>query len=86
MLIWALADPKNLRWYVGLQGGASTLLHNGGLHTRQIHAEITILTNAGTNQYAFGLSNAAGDTFVFEYERYEFLSSQRMGCCGHWLS
>ena len=75
MLSWALADPKNLPWYVGLQGGASMLLHNGALHTRQIDAEITILTNAGTNQYAFGLSHAAGDTFVFEYERCEFLRS-----------
>jgi predicted ATPase len=72
MLSWAFADPKNLRRYVGMQGGASTLLHDGPANTREVEAEITIVTDAGTNRYAFGLTYAAGDTFVFDYERCEY--------------
>ncbi len=75
MLSWALADPNNLERYVGRQGGASTLLHDGPNNTREIETEITIVTDTGTNQYAFRLAYAAGDTFIFDYERYEFSRS-----------
>lgn len=66
MLRWALADPKNLQLYVGKQGGASTLLHDGPANTREVEAEIMIVTDAGINRYAFGLTYAAGDKFVFD--------------------
>ncbi len=72
MLNWMLGEYDSLRRYVGMQGGANTLLHGGASRTRQIEMEITIITTAGTNQYAFGLSYAAGDTFIFDYERCEF--------------
>ena len=75
MLSWGLADPKNLQLYVGKQGGASTLLHDGPANTREVETEITMVTDAGTNRYAFGLTYAAGDTFVFDYERCEFSRS-----------
>ena len=75
MLSWALADPKSLELYVGKQGGASTLLHDGPAKTREVEAEITIVTDAGSNRYAFGLTYAAGDKFVFDYERCEFSRS-----------
>ena len=72
MLSWALADYDNLGKFVGKHGGANKLLYNGAASTEQIEAEITILTKAGTNSYAFGLSYAAEDTFIFDYELYIF--------------
>ena len=75
MLSWALADRTNLQRYVGMQGGASTLLHDGPAKTEKVETEITIVTDAGTNRYAFGLTYAAGDEFVFDYECCEFSRS-----------
>lgn len=72
MLSWGLADPQNLRKHVGMQGGASNLLHDGPAKTQEIETEITITTEAGINQYAFRLVYSAGDTFVFDYERFTF--------------
>ena len=75
MMSWALGDKDNLPFYVGQQGGASVLLHDGPARTREIEAEITIRTDAGENQYAFRLVFAAGDTLIFADERYRFSSS-----------
>ncbi len=72
MMSWALADPENLSLYVGLQGGASKLLHDGPDKTLQIETEITVRTDAGENQYMFRLFHAAGDTLIFADERYRF--------------
>lgn len=75
MMSWALAEPDNLRLFVGAQGGASKLLHNGPSQTREIEAELTIRTDAGENQYHFRLFFAADDRLVFADERYRFSRS-----------
>ena len=74
MLSWALSDPNSLQLHVGQQGGAGKLLHDGSQRTREIEAELTIDTETGTNQYAFRLVFAAGDTLIFADERYRFSS------------
>ena len=72
MMSWMLADPDNLQLYVGQQGGASSLLHDGPVRTREIETELTIQTANGKTQYSFRLVYAAGDTLIFADERYRF--------------
>ena len=72
MMSWALANQDNLALYVGQQGGASKLLHDGPNRTREIEAELTVRSDVGENQYAFRLFFAAGDTLIFADERYRF--------------
>ena len=72
MMSWALADQDNLQFFIGQQGGASKILHDGPSVTREIEVELTIATDAGENQYAFRLFYAAGDTLIFADERYRF--------------
>lgn len=72
MLSWTLASPGNLQLHVGELGGASSLLHDGSAKTREIEAELTLVTTAGENQYAFRLVFAAGDTFIYADERFRF--------------
>lgn len=83
MLSWALADPDHFPLYVGQQGGASTLLHDGPVKTREIEAELTLRTESGENQYAFRLFFAAGDSLIFADERYRF-SDKRYGTVAPW--
>ncbi len=75
MLSWALSDPGGLPGYVGRQGGASKLLHDGPEKTREIEAEMTIRTETGESQYGFRLVYVAGDTFMYADETYRFSSS-----------
>ena len=77
MLSWALSDPDGLPEYVGRQGGASKLLHDGPEKTREIEAEMTIRTETGESQYGFRLVYAAGDTFIYADETYRFSSRDR---------
>ncbi len=72
MMSWMLADPDNLQLYVGRQGGANTLLHDGPDKTQEIVIKLSIRTAAGINQYSFRLVYAAGDTLIFSDERYRF--------------
>lgn len=72
MMSWMLADPDNLQLYVSQQGGASSLLHDGPVKTREIETELTIETANGKTQYSFRLFFAAGDTLIFADERYRF--------------
>lgn len=72
MLSWALADLNNLSFYVGQQGGASKLLHDGPEKTREIEAELTIHSESGESQYRFRLFFAADDRLIFADERYLF--------------
>ena len=72
MMSWALADPDNLPFYVGQQGGASVLLHDGPNVTLQVEAELTLTTDRGENQYSLRLFHAAGDIFIFADEKYRF--------------
>jgi predicted ATPase len=72
MLSWTLAAPGNLQAHVAELGGASALLHDGPEVTREIDAELTIVTDSGENQYAFRLVYAAGDTLIYTDERYRY--------------
>ena len=72
MMSWMLADPDNLRVYVGERGGASKLLHDGPGITREIEADLTFQTDAGENQYYFRLFYAADDQLIYADERYRF--------------
>ena len=85
MMSWALADPDNLRLFIGERGGASKLLHDGPSRTREIEAELTIRTDAGENQYNFRLFYAADDQLIFADERYRF-SRAGFGSPAPWRS
>ena len=54
-------------------------MHNGPATTREIEAEIRILTGAGENQYTFRLVFAAGDTLLFADERFRFSRADQTG-------
>ena len=84
MMSWALVDSKSLRMYVGEQGGANIFLRDGSDVTREIEAEITLLTDRGENQYAFRLFYAAGDTLIFADEKYRF-SDLSYGRLADWI-
>ena len=83
MMSWALADPDNLPLYVGQQGGASKLLHDGPDQTHEIKAELAIQSDDGHNEYAFRLVFAAGDTLIFADERYRW-SATDLFTIGNW--
>jgi predicted ATPase len=72
MLSWILASPGNLQFHVGELGGASSILHDGPDKTHEIEAELTLMTEAGENQYAFRLVFAAGDILIYAEEKYRF--------------
>ena len=76
MLSWALAPPGGLQEYVGKAGGASALLHDGPERTSNIESQLRIVTGRGSNDYAFRLSYASGDSLLFTDEKYRFSSSQ----------
>ncbi len=85
MMSWALTDPDNLEFYIGQQGGASSLLSDGPEVTREMEAEVTIRTETGENKYAFRLFYAAGDTLIFAEEKYRF-SSDTVSAPASWQS
>ena len=85
MMSWMLADQGNLQIFVGQQGGAGKLLHDGPGMTREIEAELTIQSDAGQNQYFFRLVFAAGDTLIFADESYRF-SKRGYGSPSPWTS
>ncbi|MEW6051685.1 MAG: AAA family ATPase [Candidatus Zixiibacteriota bacterium] len=72
LLSWSLASPGNLQVHVGQLGGAGALLHDGPDRTREIESEISLVTEAGRNDYAFRLVFAAGDTLIYADEKYRF--------------
>ena len=72
MLAWALVPPGQLQLYVGRQGGAGALLHQGSQVTQQIEALLTLTTDAGRNEYGFRLFHAAGDTLIFAEKSFRF--------------
>lgn len=72
LLSWTLAAPGNLQVHVGELGGASTLLHDGPAKTREIEADLSLITDAGENEYAFRLVYAAGDSLIYADERFRF--------------
>jgi len=76
MLSWALAPPGGLQEYVGRSGGASAILHDGPERTPQMQAQVRLVTEKGTNDYAFQLAHAAADSFIFTEEKYRFSAPQ----------
>jgi predicted ATPase len=75
MLSWALAPPGNLQDYLGRQGGAGGVLHDGPERTRDVEAHLKVATDAGLNEYYFRLAYAGGDTLIFTDEKYRFSST-----------
>lgn len=69
LLGWVLQSPGNLQAQVGELGGASALLFDGPEKTREIEAELVLVTDQGDNKYRFRLGYAAGDTFIYLDER-----------------
>jgi len=72
LLSWALTPPGNLQVHISELGGAGSLLFDGPGKTREIEADLTLMTEAGENQYKFCLAVAAGDTLIFTNEGYRF--------------
>lgn len=70
LLSWMAAG--DFATYVGMQGGASRLLHAGPERTREIEAQLNLRTESGDNEYRFRLFHAAGDTLIFADERCQF--------------
>ena len=68
MMSRAMADRDGLPLYVGQQGGAGALLHEGPSVTREIEAQVTVYTEMHDSSYAFRLVYAAGDTLIFADE------------------
>lgn len=81
LLSWMTA--RDLEVYVGLQGGASKLLHDGPKVTRDFEAELSLATDVGRNDYAIRLSYAADDKLVFAEEKYRF-SRVGLGTLAPW--
>lgn len=67
-----------LQLYVGVQGGASSLLHDGPSTTREIEAEIQI-ADERASVYGFRLTYAARDTLVFADEWHRPLLPSTVG-------
>jgi predicted ATPase len=67
-----------LATFVGSKNGASKLLFDGPVRTREIQGEIAIRTERGRNEYAFGLHYASGtDSLFFSEEKYRFTPHYR---------
>lgn len=73
LLSRALTPPGNLQVYISELGGASSLLFDGPGKTREIEADLALMTDAGENQYEFHLVVAAGDTLIYTNEGYRFI-------------
>jgi predicted ATPase len=70
MLSRMLTPSATLQTYVGEQGGASSLLHDGPARTREIDAVLRFVTDTDADEYGFRLLHSAGDTFTFADEWY----------------
>ena len=82
MLNW-LVD-RNLQEYVGREGGASLLLHDGPQVTPHLEASLNLSAQQGANEFRFRLSHAAEDTLLFVDEAYRFTPQGRIA--GNWTS
>ena len=59
-------DPFNpCSAYVGQQGGASKLLHDGPAITPEIDTRLRLHSEAGKTDYQFRLAYAADDTLFY---------------------
>ena len=67
----------SLQSYVGSQGGASKLLHDGPAITPEIEARLRLHIEAGQTDYHFRLAYAADDTLIYADERYRMVNGDQ---------
>ena len=79
VLNYLAVDPFSLQRYVGQQGGASKLLHDGPAITREIDVRLGLHSDAGEIDYEFRLAFAAGDWLIFDDERYRMSRGDQPG-------
>lgn len=72
MMSWMLSDPPRLQEFIGLNGAAHSLLHDGPKVTHDIEASLSLSTEAGINDYRFRLAHAARDILIFTNESFRF--------------
>ena len=58
----------SLQKYIGINGGANSLLHFGAKYTKQIECQIKFRVNESKDLYRFVLTHAAGDLLIFTGE------------------
>ena len=63
----------NLRSFTGIQGGASNLLFDGDVEL-MLSAYLHIKSEKGAIEYCFELSHASQDTFIFNDEKFRFIT------------
>ena len=68
-----------LQTYVGFQGGASKLLHDGPAITPEIDARLRLQLDTGEIDYHFRLAYAADDTLIYADERYRLANGEQTG-------
>jgi predicted ATPase len=59
---------ERLQTFVGLSGGANSVLYFGSKTTPVIEADVGFSTDAGRNAYGLRLAHAAGDTLIYTNE------------------
>ncbi|BCU08297.1 AAA family ATPase [Allochromatium tepidum] len=67
-----MLTAKNLQGFVARYGGGDDLLFMGARTTPRLHAEVSIETQQGCNDYSFDLVHVANDTLVVTHEAYRF--------------
>ncbi len=87
-----LMRTRSLQRFVGVAGGASSLLHYGPKRTKEITVELDFVQDGGQNRYHAKLGFAAGDRLVYldesvGYQR-DLDSEMKMTSLGsgHWES
>ncbi|MGO6718521.1 AAA family ATPase [Rhizobium ruizarguesonis] len=77
MLGWMLRSQR-LQDFVVLHGGGDDQFFMGSRATPEIHAELTIETDMGRNDYKFTMAHlSAGDTLMLTEEAYRFSAPQK---------
>lgn len=77
MLGWMLRSQR-LQDFVILHGGGDDQFFMGSRTTPEIHAELTIETEMGRNDYRFTMAHlSAGDTLMLTEEAYRFSAPQK---------
>jgi predicted ATPase len=71
-----MLKAKNLQGFVARYGGGDDLLFMGARTTPRLHAEISIETQQGCNDYRFDLVHVSNDTLVVAHEAYRFSASK----------
>ncbi|MBN1426201.1 AAA family ATPase [Candidatus Fermentibacteria bacterium] len=69
LLNWMGRTPGELQLHVGMEGGASSLLHDGPAMTPAIEVEMVLVGQKVTYEHRFRLAHAAEDTLVFAEEQ-----------------